>query len=85
MKRKRNAMVDTDGRLLKRSVAPSSQHNSQGGIGLLRASREHWPTLQCCLAVSVYAGPRVANASAIVVELVSAVPGQKGSSVELRR
>ena len=83
--RKRNAMVDTDGRLLEASVAPASQHDSHGGIGLLRASREHWPTLQRCFADSAYAGPRVATATAIAVEVVSAAPGQKGFAVQPRR
>ena len=38
--RKRNAMVDTDGRLLAASVTPAFQHDSHGGIGLLQASRK---------------------------------------------
>lgn len=34
------------------AVAPASLHDSHGGIGLLRASRETWPFLQRCFADS---------------------------------
>ena len=85
VERKRNAMVDTDGRLLEASVALASQHDSHGGIGLLRASREHWPTLQRYFADSARAVLRAADATAIAVEIVSAAPGQKGFAVQPRR
>ena len=78
-------MVDTDGRLLAASVAPASQHDSHGGVGLLQAARKAWPTLQRCFADSAYAGPRVAIATAVAVEVVSAAPGQKGFAVQPRR
>ena len=78
-------MMNTDGRLLEASVAQASQHDSHGGIGLLRASRTAWLTLRRCCADSAYAGLRVATATAVAVEVVSAAPGQKGPAVQPRR
>ena len=82
--RKRHALVDTGGRLLGAAVSPASLHDSHGGIALLRASRETWPS-ERRFADSAYAGQRVGTATAVAVTVVSAAPGKKGFAVQLRR
>jgi putative transposase len=83
--RKRHALVDTDGRLLLAAVSPADLHDSHGGIALLRISRRPWPFLALCYADRAYAGPRVAGATPVRVELVGPKPGQRGSAVQPRR
>lgn len=83
--RKRHALVDTDGRLLLAAVSPADLHDSHGGIALLEVSRQPWPFIQRCYADGAYAGPRVADATAITVEIVGAKPGQQGFAVQPRR
>lgn len=83
--RKRHALVDTDGRLLLAAVSPADLHDSHGGIALLRTSRRPWPFLALCYADRAYAGPRVANATPVRVELVGPKPGQRGFAVQPRR
>ena len=83
--RKRHALVDTDGRLLLAAVSPADLHDSHGGIALLEASRRPWPFIRLCFGDGAYAGPRVAGATTIAVEIVGAKPGQKGFAVQPRR
>lgn len=83
--RKRHALVDPDGRLLLAAVSPADLHDSHGGVALLRASRRPWPFLARCYADRAYAGPRVAEATPIAVELVGSPPGQRGLAVQPRR
>ena len=83
--RKRHMLTDTDGRLLMTTVAPANLHNSHGGAALLKASPRPWPCLKLCFADQAYAGKRVASATAIKVELVSAPENQKGFAVQPRR
>ena len=83
--RKRHALVDTDGRLLLAAVSPADLHDSHGGVALLRASRRPWPFLALCYADRAYAGPRVAKATPVVVELVGSAPGQRGFAAQPRR
>jgi putative transposase len=83
--RKRHALVDTDGRLLLAAVSPASLHDSHGGIALLQVSRRPWPFIRLCFGDGAYAGPRVAGATDITVEIVGAKPGQEGFAVQPRR
>jgi len=80
--RKRHALVDTDGRLLLPAISPADVHDSHGGIALLRMSRRPWPFVALCYADRAYAGPRVAGATQIRVELVGPKPGQRGFAVQ---
>lgn len=82
--RKRHALVDTDGRLLLAAVSPADLHDSHGGIALLRISRRPWPFIALCYADRAYAGPRVADATPVRVELVEPKPGQRGFAVQPR-
>ncbi|MBL6459616.1 IS5 family transposase, partial [Belnapia sp. T6] len=83
--RKRHALVDTDGRLLLAAVSPADLHDSHGGIALLRTSRRPWPFVALCYADRAYAGPRVANASPVRIEIVGSKPSQDGFAVQPRR
>jgi transposase len=83
--RKRHALVDTDGRLLLAAVSPADLHDSHGGVALLRVSRRPWPFVALCYADRAYAGPRVAEATSITVELVGSKPDQRGFAVQPRR
>lgn len=83
--RKRHALVDTDGRLLLAAVSPAELHDSHGGLALLQTSRRPWPFIALCYADRAYAGPRVAEATPITVELVGPKPGQRGFAVQPRR
>jgi putative transposase len=83
--RKRHALVDTDGRLLLAAVSPADLHDSHGGIALLRTSRRPWPFLARCWADGAFAGPRVAEATPVIVGLVGAKPGRRGFAVQPRR
>ena len=78
-------MADTDGRLLLATLSRASLHDSHDGIALLRAARRPWPFLARCFADRAYAGPRVAQAAPINVEVVGTPPGQKGFAVQPRR
>jgi transposase len=83
--RKRHALVDTDGRLLLAAVSPADLHDSHGGTALLRISRRAWPFVALCYADRAYAGPWVANATSVQVQLVGPKPSQRGFAVQPRR
>ena len=83
--RKRHALVDTDGRALTLHTHPASVQDRDGAGPLLRASRGRWPFLARAFADAGYAGPRVANASRIAVEIVRKQAGQIGFAVHRRR
>jgi putative transposase len=83
--RKRHAMVDTDGRALKRQVHAADIQDRDGAGPLLRASRPRWPFVQLAFADSAYQGPRVAAASSIRGEIVHKPDGQVGFAVHARR
>lgn len=83
--RKRQAMVDTDGRAFKLQVHAASIQDRDGAGPLLRASRPRWPFVQTAFADSGYQGPRVAAASTIRVEIVRKPEGQIGFAVHARR
>jgi transposase len=83
--RKRHALVDTDGRgLVLRSHSAGIQ-DRDGAISILRNSRRPFPFITRVFADAGYAGPRVAQATCITVEIVKAKPGQIGFAVQPRR
>lgn len=61
--RKRHALVDTDGRLIKISVHAADVQDRDGGAALLKASRASFPFVELVFADSAHAGERVANAT----------------------
>ena len=83
--RKRNALVDTDGRALKLQVGPADIQDRDGAVPLLQASRPSFPFIERVFADSAYAGERVANATRIAVEIVRKIDGQIGFQVHRRR
>ena len=83
--RKRHAMVDTDGRALKLHAHSANIQDRDGAGPLLRASRPSWPFVALGYADGGYAGPRVANASPIRIEVVRKADNQVGFAVIARR
>jgi transposase len=83
--RKRHALVDTDGRALKLHVLPADTQDRSGAVPLLRASRRSFPFVDRVFADSAYAGPRVAAATRITVEIVRKAADQVGFEVHKRR
>jgi hypothetical protein len=67
------------------AVSSADLHDSHGGIARLRTSRRPRPFVASCYADRVYAGPRVAGATQVRVELVGPKPGQRGFAVQPRR
>ena len=76
--RKREAMVDTDGRGLILQVHAASVQDRDGAIPLLQASRALYPFIERVFADSAYAADRVATATRIIVEIVRKQAGQIG-------
>jgi transposase len=85
MGRKRHALVDTDGRALVLHVHSAAVQDRDGAGPVLRASRRRWPFVEHGFADSGYAGPRVANASPIRIEIVRKPKEQVGFAVHARR
>jgi putative transposase len=83
--RKRHAMVDTDGRALKLQAHSAAIQDRDGAGPLLKASRPRWPFVALGYADGGYAGPRVAKASPIRIEVVRKSDNQVGFVVIARR
>lgn len=83
--RKRHALVDTDGRLIKLIVHSADLQDRDGGAALLKASRRSFPFVELGFADSAYAGERVANATCITVQIVRKHDDQIGVKVHKRR
>ena len=83
--RKRHALVDTDGRGLELQVHPASVQDRDGAPSVLKASRARFPFIEKVFADSIYAGEKVAKATAIAVEIVRRLPDQVGFQVPPRR
>ncbi len=83
--RKREAMVDTDGRGLILQVHAASVQDRDGAIPLLQASRPLYPFIERVFADGAYGAERVANATRIIVEIVRKQAGQIGFAVHPRR
>lgn len=67
------------------AVSPADLHDSNGGVALLRASRQLWPFLAHCFADRAYRCERVGTATSISVEIVEAEVGQTGLAMQQRR
>ena len=83
--RKRQVMVDTDGRGLILEPQPADVQDRDGGAVILRLSRRVFPFITKAFADSGYAGERAAAATSINVEIVRKPPGQIGFAVHPRR
>ena len=85
MGRKRHAMVDTDGRMLKLLVHPADVQDRDGAVPLLKQSRSRHPFVERAFADTAYNSTRVANATSIAVEIVRKFADQTGFVVHPRR
>lgn len=83
--RKRQALVDTDGRALRLEPHPADIQDRDAGGPLLRASRALYPFIQRVFADSAYDHERVTAATLIAVESVRKPSGQVGFAVHPRR
>jgi putative transposase len=83
--RKRQLLVDTDGRTLALQVQPACVQDRDGAGPVLRASRARWPFIERASVDGGYAGQRVAGASGIAIDVVRKPPDQVGFAVHPRR
>jgi transposase len=83
--RKRQALVDTDGRALLVRAHAADIQDRDGAVPLLRASRGLFPWIEAVFAGAGYAADRVATATRIGVEIVRTHPDQGGCAVPPRR
>jgi putative transposase len=77
-------MVDTDGRGLTLDTHPANVQDRDGAPPLMRASRGGSPFVQLAFMDGSYAGDRVANATAIHVEILRKPKGRVGFAVHAR-
>ena len=83
--RKRQAMVDTDGRALILEPQPASVQDRDGAPLILRLSRRSFPFITKAFADMGYAGEGLATATCISIEIVKKPPDQVGFAVHPRR
>jgi putative transposase len=83
--RKRQVMVDTDGRGLVLEPQPADVQDRDGAPIILRLSRSSFPFITKAFADMGYAGERPANATLITIEIVRKPPDQVGFAVHPRR
>jgi putative transposase len=83
--RKRQVMVDTDGRGLILEPQPANVQDRIGAPIVLRLSRRSFPFIVKAFADMGYAGERPANATMITIEIVRKPPDQIGFAVHPRR
>lgn len=83
--RKRQALVDTDGRALLLEPHPADIQDRDAGGPLLRASRALFSFIERVFADSAYNHERVTTATRILVEIVRKSPDQVGFAVHPRR
>jgi putative transposase len=84
-RRKRHALVDTDGRGLVLEPHPTNVQDRDSGGPLLSLSRLSFPFIERVFADSGYAGEKIAKATLIAVEIVRKNPDQVGFAVNPRR
>ncbi|GAA0237833.1 hypothetical protein GCM10008965_02600 [Methylorubrum aminovorans] len=82
--RKRQALVDTDGRALVLDPQPADVQDRDGAVPVLRLSRRTFPFIIKAFADAGYAGDRPATATSITVAIVRKPPGQVGFAVQPR-
>lgn len=83
--RKRQVMVDTDGRGLILEPQPADVQDRDGAPVVLRLSRRSFPFITKAFADAGYAGDRPATATSINIEIVRKPPDQVGFVVHPRR
>jgi transposase len=83
--RKRQVMVDTDGRGLILEPQPADIQDRDGACVVLRLSRRAFPFIAKAFADSGYAGEAPAQATSIRIEIVRKPPDQVGFAVHPRR
>src|SRR3954454_3479481 len=76
--RKRQALVDMDGRALGLDPQPADVQDRDGAGPVLRLSRRTFPFIVKAFADAGYAGDRPATATIITVEIVRKPPDQIG-------
>jgi transposase len=83
--RKRQALVDTDGRGLVLDPQPADVQDRDGAVPVLKQSRRSYPFIEKAFADSGYAGDKPASATLTAIEIVRKPPGQVGFVVHPRR
>jgi transposase len=83
--RKRQVMVDTDGRGLILEPQPANVQDRVGAPVILRLSRRSFPFIATAFADMGFAGDGPANATSIRIEIVRKAPDQVGFAVHPRR
>ncbi len=83
--RKRQVMVDTDGRGLILEPQPADMQDRDGSPVVLRLSRRSFPFIATAFADSAYAGPRPATATVVTIQIVRKPADQVGFAVHPRR
>src|SRR3712207_1477153 len=83
--RKRQVMVDTDGRGLILEPQPADVQDRDGAPVVLRLSRSSFPFIAKAFADMGFAGDGPANATSITIEIVRKPPDQVGFTVHRRR
>jgi putative transposase len=83
--RKRQVMVDTDGRALVLDPQPANVQDRDGAVTVLQLSRRSFPFVSKAFADAGYAGDRPATATLVTVEIVRKPPDQIGFAVHPRR
>lgn len=76
--RKRQALVDTDGRALILDPQPASVQDRDGAVPVLRLSRRSFPFISKAFADAGYMGDKPATATIVTVEIVKKPPNQIG-------
>src|ERR687898_897629 len=83
--RKRQVMVDTDGRALILEPQPANLQDRDGAPVVLRLSRRSFPFVTKAFADMGFAGDGPATATSITVEIIRKPPDQVGFAVHPRR
>ena len=83
--RKRQVLVDTDGRGLILVPQPADIQDRDGAPVVLCLSRRSFPFITKAFADAGYAGERPAKATSITIEIVRKPAGQVGFAVHPRR
>jgi putative transposase len=83
--RKRQVMVDTDGRALVLEPQPANVQDRDGAPLVLRLSRRSFPFIAKAFADMGFTGDGPANATSITIEIVRKPPDQVGFAVHPRR
>ena len=74
--RKRQALVDTDGRALILAPQPADVQDRDGAVPVLKQSRRSYPFIAKAFADAGYPGDKPNSATLIAVEIVRKPPGQ---------